>query len=169
MRAVRPSLIVGAAALALAFGACDDGSGDASAASSTTGPPVTAGPVAAASLVPGDCVTGLVLGVEQRIEIESASVVRCDQPHDVEVFAVFDLDPATLDSADGSYPGQRRITDAADAGCNAQLEELGEVAESIGLISVWPTNTSWSQGDRTVACAAYSITGSPIDEDILGR
>ena len=167
MRAARPSLIAGAAALALAFGACDDASGDTSAASSTTGPPVTAGPVAAASLVPGDCITGLVLGVEQRIEIESASVVRCDQPHDVEVFAVFDLDPTALDSEDGSYPGQRRITDAADSGCNDQLEQLGDVAESIGLISVWPTNTSWSQGDRTVVCAAYSITGSPIDEDIL--
>lgn len=169
MRAARPSLIVGAAALALAFGACDDGTDGGSAASSTTSPPVTAGPVAAASLVPGDCVTGLVLGVEQRIQIESASVVRCDQPHDVEVFAVFDLDPAALDSEDGSYPGQRRITDAADAGCNAQLEELGDIADSIGLISVWPTNASWSQGDRTVACAAYSITGSPIDDDILGR
>lgn len=168
MRAVRPSLIVGAAALALAFSACDDGAGDGAAASSTTGPPVTAGPVAASALVPGDCVTGLVLGIEQRIEIESASVVRCDQPHDVEVFAVFDLDATSLGTEDGSYPGRRRITDAADAGCNEQLAELGDVAESIGLISVWPTNTSWSQGDRTVVCAAYSITGSPIDEDFLG-
>ncbi len=168
MRAARPLLIIGATALGLLLGACDDGGADGGdAATSSTAPPVSAGPVAAASLVPGDCVTGLVLGVEQRIEIESASVVRCDQPHDIEVFAVFDLDPAALDSEDGSYPGQRRVTDAADVGCNEKLEELGEVAESIGLISVWPTSTSWSQGDRTVACAAYSLTGSPIDEDFL--
>lgn len=166
MRAARPLLIVGA--LALALTACDDGpAGDAAAATSSTGPPVTAGPVAASELVPGDCVTGLVLGVEQRIEIESASVVRCDQPHDLEVFAVFDLDAAALSPEDGSYPGSRRVVDAAGDGCDEKLEQLGDVAESIGLISVWPTAESWAQGDRVVACAAYSITGSPIDEDIL--
>lgn len=172
MRAARPSLTVVALALVLVLGACDDSSSDdAGASTSSTAPPVTAGPVAASALVPGDCVTGLVLGIEQRIEIDSASVVRCDQPHDVEVFAVFDLQPADLDLAagDGSYPGRRRIIEAAEDGCDSQLERLGDVAESVGLISVWPTAESWTQGDRAVACAAYSITGSPIEDEILGR
>lgn len=168
MRAVRTLALTAAAVLGVA--SCDSGTADDTrAATSSTGPPVTAGPVAASQLAPGDCVTGLVIGVSERIQIDAASVVRCDQPHDLEVFAVFDLAPTAFDTEGGAYPGQQRIVDAASAGCGEQLEQLGEVAESIGLISVWPTPESWTQGDRSVACAAYSVTGTPFGDEILDQ
>ncbi|WP_436793279.1 septum formation family protein [Actinospongicola halichondriae] len=166
MRATRSLLWIAAGALAVA--ACSGSSDDAgNAPTSTTGPPVTAGPVAATELAPGDCVTGLVIGVDERRQIDAASVVRCDQPHELEVFAVFDLRPVDFNAADGSYPGQQRVVDAANGGCGDRLEQLGDVAESIGLIAVWPTPESWTQGDRSVACAAYSLTGTPFGDDIL--
>lgn len=156
------------AALLVAVAACSaDPAEDVSESTAASVPSVSAGPVAASALVPGDCVTGLVIGVEERTQIDSASVVRCDQPHELEVFAVFELTPADFDTEDGSYPGQQRVVDRADDGCGARLEDLGEVAESIGLIAVWPTVESWNSGDRAVACAAYSITGTPIGDDIL--
>ncbi len=157
-------MAVGALTIAACGAPSDD---DRAASTSTSGPPVTAGPVAATELAPGDCVTGLVIGVDERRQIDAASVVRCDLPHELEVFAVFDLHPADFQVEDGSYPGQQRVVDAASSRCGDQLEQLGEVAESIGLIAVWPTPESWTQGDRAVACAAYSITGTPFGEDIL--
>ncbi len=152
----------------LALAGCNDDTADGAAvATSSTGPPATAGPVAATQLAPGDCVTGLVIGDNERRQIESASVVRCDQPHELEVFAVFDLTPADFNAEDGAYPGQQRVVDKADDGCGDQLDELGEVAESIGLIAVWPTPESWTVGDRAVACAAFSLTGTPFVDEIL--
>jgi hypothetical protein len=87
-------------------------------------------------------------------------VVGCDQAHELEVFAIYDLTPEDLEATDDSYPGQERIVSAAEAGCGARSEELGDVAESIGVIAVWPTQQSWTQGDRAVACVAYTISGS---------
>lgn len=159
---------IASVAIALAVGSCgSDATGDGAASTAPTGPPVTAGPVAAAELAPGDCVTGLVIGVNERRRIDAASVVRCDQPHELEVFAVFDLSASDFEAEDGSYPGQQRVVDAADGGCRRQLVELGEVAESIGLIAVWPTPESWTQGDRAVACAAYSTSGTPFGDEII--
>ncbi len=172
MRAAGSStwITVAAVAVALALGvtSCDsDTPGGSAASTASSGPPVTAGPVAAAELAPGDCVTGLVIGVNERRRIDAASVVRCDQSHELEVFAVFDLAPTDFAAEDESYPGQQRIVDAAEKGCRGQLAELGEVAESIGLIAVWPTPESWTQGDRAVACVAYSTTGTPFGDEIL--
>lgn len=142
---------------------CTSGDDDAPAASASTAAPVQAGPVAATELVPGDCVSGLVLGAAERVTVDAVRVVGCDETHELEVFSTFELTPADLDTQDPGYPGQQRIVSAADLGCGARLQELGEVAETVGLIAVWPTPESWVTGDRTVACAVYSTTGGPFE------
>ena len=125
----------------------------------TTTRSVAAHPVAATELVVGDCITGVVVGAAERARVDSLRVIGCDRPHELEVFANFDLAPADFDVADGSFPGQQRIVVASDRGCDDRFQELGEIIDSIGLIAVWPTATSWAQGDRTVACAAYAADG----------
>lgn len=138
---------------------------DAAGTSASTAPATVApsGPVAATELVAGDCVAGLVVGADERARIESADVVSCAGTHDLEVFATFELAPADFEVEAGGYPGQQRIVDAADDGCNDRFESLGDAAESVGLLAVWPTAQSWTEGDRRVACAVYPESGRPFE------
>ena len=125
---------------------------------------VTSGPVAAVDLVTGDCLSGLVIGVAERVRIDSARVVSCDVAHQLEVFATFTLAASDFASTPaGDYPGEERVVAAADAGCSDRLEQLGVGDSAYGLIALWPTNDSWAQGDRTVGCAAYSNDGQQFE------
>lgn len=164
VRAVAGVLVAGVVVAGVLVAGCtSDDAPEAATTTITAVATVAPGPVAATELVAGDCVTGLVIGASERAQIESASVVACDQPHELEVFAIFDLSPADFDAVDGAYPGQQRVVSAADAGCGTRSDELGDIAEEIGVIAVWPTPQSWSAGDRAVACAAYAITGTLDD------
>lgn len=164
MRALQTSLnlVIGLVMVGAVAGCTDDGPPQA-ASTTVTVAPIAPGPVAATELVAGDCVTGLVIGASERAQIESASVVGCDQAHELEVFATFDLSPADFDAVDGAYPGQQRVVTAADTGCSTRSKELGEISEEIGVIAVWPTPQSWTTGDRVVACAAFAISGTLDD------
>lgn len=162
MRVSTPLLSVVVAGIGLLGGGCTSDDTPEAAATTVTAP-TAPGPVAATELIAGDCVTGLVIGASERRQIESASVVGCDQAHELEVFATFELSPADFDAVDGAYPGQQRVVTAADAGCGSRSKELGEISEEIGVIAVWPTSQSWSAGDRAVVCAAYAITGTLDD------
>jgi hypothetical protein len=150
-------------AAAMAIAACSAGDDDAV---STTSPPATSavatGTVAVTELVAGDCVSGVVIGEAERIRVESVDIVRCDRTHELEVFATFELSADDFDTEEAGYPGEERVVSAADQGCTTRLEELGEIADTVGLIAVWPTLDSWRAGDRSVACAVYSTTGTPF-------
>lgn len=162
-RAVAPAV------LALAAFACTDDAGDATEPTSSTPSTQAAGPVAATELVAGDCISGLVVGADERARIDSAEVVDCSRAHEIEVFATFELAPGDFDAdteaggEDAGFPGQQRIIDAADGGCNRRLEDLGDAAAAVGLLAVWPTAESWSQGDRKVACAVYPEGGQAFE------
>lgn len=159
-------LICSGAAFALLLGSCadDDGGSNAVTMSSATGAPRSAVTVAAVELVTGDCVSGLVIGAAERRTIESARVVDCGAVHELEIFATFVLSPEELQATgDGTYPGEERIVRSADEGCASRLEDLG-VDDELGVIAIWPTKQSWSQGDRQVTCAAFDERGKPFQE-----
>lgn len=159
-------LICSGAAVALLLGSCadDDAGTDTVTMSSATGAPRTAVTVAAVELATGDCVSGLVIGAAERRTIESARVVDCETVHELEIFATFALSPEELEATgDGAYPGEERIVRSADQGCTSRLEDLG-AEEELGVIAIWPTNQSWSQGDREVTCAAFDERGQPFQE-----
>lgn len=145
----------------------DDGNDTNDAAGTVTSGRMTASDVAAAELVTGDCVSGLVIGAAERRTIDSAHVVDCESVHELEVFATFDLSSEdfeiSADSEPGVYPGEQRVVMAADEGCASRLEALG-VEQGVGVIAIWPTDQSWTQGDRGVVCAAYSSDGRPFEE-----
>lgn len=165
MRAARPSVFVvalSAASLGL-FVACGD---DDTVADEADAPPSTVaeGPVAATAVATGDCLNGIVIGAAERAEIESAEVVSCDRPHSLEVYATFPLRPADFELTDPSeYPGRAPVVRAADDGCIDRIEELVGERDAYGLIALWPSATSWTSGDRTVACAVFSRNGATFD------
>lgn len=153
------------------LGGCDtesstDAAGDEPVATTV---PVT-GPVAATELAAGDCLRSLPLGANERSRIETAQLTDCASPHDLEVFATFRLHASDFERAEvGEFPGTQRIVRAADTGCGEELVDVTGDRESYGLIAVWPTSTSWAEGDREVACLAFEPNGEPFSRREFGR
>ena len=156
------ALALGATAL---LGACDDGGDDPAGGPESTAPStVQEGPVAATSVVVGDCLNGVVIGAAQRAEISSAEVVSCDRPHGLEVYATFDLTAADFELEDpAEYPGPVRVVRAADERCADRIEELVDDPDVYGLIALWPSQVSWAEGDREVACAVFAPNGGVFE------
>ncbi len=102
--------------------------------------------------------------------------VPCDERHEGEVFAAFDM-------PGGSYPGDDAITDVADERCYAESTgyamDTWALPEDVDVYYLTPTRASWLMGDREVTCVFGSVeqggtlTGSvradetTLDEDQL--
>ena len=97
-------------------------------------------------------------------EVLEVPVVDCAEPHDAEVYYLFDM-------PDGDFPGQSPLLDASSEGCYDQFQGyVGRDWETSSL-DFWtftPTAGSWGEGDREIACmlALYEggqMTGSMKD------
>lgn len=85
--------------------------------------------------------------------VTSVSTVGCDQPHEGEVYALFDL-------PDGDYPGEEAVTAAADDGCLERLQQDHPTAyddPDVGVFHLYPTHSSWRLGDREIVCVALYL------------
>jgi hypothetical protein len=161
---MRAGRAIAAVALTALLPACtDDPSEEAQPPATSVGAAPAGGAVAATELVVGDCLSGIAVGVAERTEIESAVVVSCQAPHELEVFATFELEPAEFETQPpGAYPGEQPVVRAADAGCATRLRAL--VDDTLfGLIALWPTQPSWTAGDRKVSCAAFPAGGGRFE------
>jgi hypothetical protein len=161
------AVALGAVALGAAtlLGACDGGgAGQDGAAGNPSASTVQEGPVAAIAVAVGDCLNGVVIGSAERAEITTAEVVSCERAHGLEVYATFDLTPEDFDLPDpAEYPGPVRVVRAADQRCAERIEELVEDPDAYGLIAMWPSQASWAQGDREVACAVFAADGTAFE------
>ncbi|MYR44364.1 DUF4190 domain-containing protein [Streptomyces sp. SID5910] len=99
------------------------------------------------ALAQGQCFTtpsGSLQGVTYDVD-----VVPCDQEHDGEVFAAFDLPR-------GSYPGDDEITRTADDRCyalqDAYAMDRWALPADVDVYYLTPTRQSWRMGDREVTC-----------------
>lgn len=81
-------------------------------------------------------------------EVSNVPEVDCAEPHDNEVYYLFDL-------PDGSFPGSNAVDTAADEGCFEAFQPFvgTEYVNSILWYSyLTPTSGSWDAGDREVVC-----------------
>jgi Domain of unknown function (DUF4190)/Septum formation len=115
-----------------------------------TGEITEAGEVSTARLRVGDCVNDL----EESEAVTSLPAVPCDDPHDGEVFAVFDL-------PDGDYPPEKELFAAAESRCEEELMEYAPQAmnSSIGLFYFYPHESAWPD-DREIVCIATAMSGT---------
>jgi len=115
---------------------------------------VGAGDVSAFSIRLGDCFNDDASRDPADTEISGVRGVPCAEPHDNEVYAVYDL---TLDA----FPQDDSIGNVAMDGCLQHFEAyVGRAYEtsSLDIFSIYPTAESWSQsGDREVVCALYDL------------
>lgn len=80
----------------------------------------------------------------------SVRIVPCDQPHEAEAYAVFDLD-------NGSYPGTDKVTATAEAECSGKklTDYVGKdpkLSKDLEVYYYFPQSTTWAFGDREVTC-----------------
>jgi hypothetical protein len=109
---------------------------------------ITYRPAAVFKLRPGDCINSAPDGL-------AVTVLSCGTPHDAEVFATFAL-PAS------SWPGNTAVEQAAGTACASRLGGyLNPDLASAGLAQefVYPNQTAWQAGERTVVCEVSSSTG----------
>jgi len=91
-------------------------------------------------------------------EVSSVAGVPCSQPHDNEVYAVFDV-------ADERFPGEA-LGGIAHEGCLERFEGfVGNDYESssLDIATLYPSSESWSeQHDREVVCAVYDVDAKKL-------
>ncbi len=113
-----------------------------------------AGTVAIDNLAVGDCVES----VDNEGSHMSVDVVPCDEPHDNEVFARFDV-------PGDAWPGEEAVEADAEAGCWDALLEYAPTAyddPDVTLFHFYPTALSWADGDREIICLTEYLDGPRV-------
>jgi hypothetical protein len=105
----------------------------------------------------GDCFQDPEGGEAEVVDVET---VDCDEPHDNEVFHVFEL-------PEGDFPGEDAIAEAFVAECVDQRFEafVGTpyLESEVDAFPLAPTEGSWDRADdREVICAAY-VPGERVE------
>jgi hypothetical protein len=114
------------------------------------------------ALSAGDCFDDPGFGPEDVFAIPG---VPCSEPHDNEVYAVFDL-PGE------SWPDDADVERMAYQGCLDRFEEaIGATYEAsiLAYTTLFPSEDSWETlGDREVVCIAYHMDTEKLQGSVLG-
>ena len=95
--------------------------------------------------------------------VDSVPGVPCSNPHDNEVYAVYDV-------ASASFPGEG-MADMAHEGCLARFQAfVGNDYESssLDIATLYPSRESWQQSDREVVCAVYDVDAKKLTGSVKG-
>lgn len=93
----------------------------------------------------------------------SIPLVDCAEPHDSEVYAIFEL-PA------GEYPGDDEVIRLSDEGCFAAFADYVGVPYDQSVLYFqfyWPDKRGWAVDDRAVICTLYDQEG-PLVGSVRG-
>jgi hypothetical protein len=140
----------------------DDDDGGAQAEGTTTTQP-EGDPVAVDRIEVGTCFNDA--GDEGAFDYTDLPVVDCEEPHDNEVYHLFDA------SGGEEYPGNEAIAEVTRDGCLEAFEPyVGKAyAESAFLIlPIPPSEASWEGGDREVVCAVYDSSREELRGSVRG-
>ena len=97
-------------------------------------------------------------------EVNSVPGVPCSQPHDNEVYALFDV-------TQPSFPGED-MARIAHEGCLARFEGfVGKDYDSsqLDIATLYPSPESWAQqNDREVVCVVYDMDAAKLTGSVKG-
>ncbi|MGI9201983.1 MAG: septum formation family protein [Woeseiaceae bacterium] len=140
----------------LAYGAITDADRD------NTGAIVGEGNIDAFQLRVGDCFND---GSSMGEEVSDLPGVPCDEPHDYETYAVFDV-------ALQDYPSDDEMSELAYESCLERFDGfvgLDYEDSILDIVTLYPTTESWQQNDREVVCALYDINEEKLVGSTQGR
>ena len=84
-------------------------------------------------------------------EVSNVDVVPCEEPHDQEIYAIFEV-------PDGEFPGEDSFEAQVQEDCIPEFETfIGMAWQESALDIKWlqPTEESWGEGDRELVCTVY--------------
>lgn len=122
---------------------------------------VNAGSVDAFQMRVGDCFDDGSTFADD--EVNSVPGVPCSNPHDNEVYAVYDV-------AAAAFPGEA-MADMAHEGCLERFQAfVGNDYESssLDIATLYPSPESWQQNDREVVCAVYDVDAKKLTGSVKG-
>ncbi|WP_062467331.1 septum formation family protein [Demequina maris] len=107
-------------------------------------------------LAVGDCLT--ISGTGDTVG--DVPVVDCEDAHEAEVYATFDLDP-------GSYDEDAVVATVEERCVDGFEDYVGEPyrTSSLDVFYTYPLEDAWAEGDRLAVCAAYAPdpdSGEPV-------
>lgn len=119
-----------------------------------TGTIVSEGNIDAFSMQLGDCFDDADDAAEVD-EVFGVAGVPCDQPHDNEVYAIFD-------TVLTEFPGSEVMGETATDACIERFEAfvgLDYPSSQLDVFPMYPTVESWNQrDDREIVCALYDLS-----------
>jgi hypothetical protein len=121
---------------------------------------VSGGNLDAFTIQLGDCFDNTAsLSGDEAGEVSSLPGRPCAEPHDNEVYAVFDVDYA-------SFPGDEQMGELAFEACRTRFSTfvgMDYESSALDITALYPTTQSWSiQDDREVICAVYDMNGNKL-------
>lgn len=117
-------------------------------------------------LLAGDCVDGAAFSAEATGQATEAQVVDCAAAHDGEVVGVITY----TQGPEAPFPGADQVAAYADEQCAIAFEAYVGVAygsSPLSMVSLWPTEASWSGGDREAVCVAFD-PAAPLTATVAG-
>ena len=131
-----------------------------------TGAIVEEGNLGAFTIRLGDCFDNTsVFESDAAGEVSSLPGVPCADPHDNEVYAVFDVEYA-------EFPGDDQMAEDAFGACHARFEAfvgLEYESSTLDIAALYPSTESWAmQDDREVVCAVYDMNGGKLTGSVQG-
>ena len=123
--------------------------------------------VSAFDLGEGDCFDLVDVDDGAAVAFTTVQLVVCDDEHQAEIFAIEMLDTPVGEA----FPGTEARDQAAQALCEPGFEEfLGVPLAESELLLIWlaPTDESWDDDDREVACAVAAPEGESLTGTTAG-
>lgn len=97
-------------------------------------------------------------------EVSDVEMVDCDESHDKEVFATYEIPGST-------FPGVAALQDDADDNCIARFKPYvgaDYMDSSLNVSYFYPSDASWEQGDREIICVLYDLSYNKLTASVKG-
>jgi len=121
--------------------------------------------VSSSALKVGDCFNNTNTTDSEGNAVESHAIVDCAQPHDDEVFSVFDYPNAS------GFPGYEQIGTIEQTRCEADFQTYVGVSTEDSTLFVRyesPTDQSWAGGDHAIHCLLEDASGGKLTGSARG-
>jgi hypothetical protein len=108
------------------------------------------------SLVTGDCFDNPTVTSGQTQNVTTVLQTPCSKSHNAQIFATFNVSGGIL-----SYPGSAKLVSLASTGCDARVRpslDGTKLTQSMTIRFLYPLQSSWLAGHRTISCIVYSPT-----------
>jgi hypothetical protein len=99
----------------------------------------------------GDCFDDTIDANGEYVYTGVPLIVPCAEPHDNEVFEVFQL-------AEGAYPGSDALGEQGEALCVGAFTDFVGVDWSVSPLDylwIWPEEDEWDAGGHEIICSVY--------------